>query len=162
MWTLIGERGSSFDFLFCFVLFCFVCLFACLFLLLLLTQFSFTFSSRWHHRLQKCPYAFCPVSQKFPQCWPGNSTSVDLIELRSFLTSEGKVSTVSFVRSSLRQATNTEMLSGLPLHRKFLKPLSTSTLMSCRPTVTSALLASLPECFHSLWRRQGPGNRCTI
>ena len=56
------------------------------------------------------PYALRPVSQQSPQGCPRNSANICLVELRSFSTSQGGMSAVSFLHSSFIQATNAVML----------------------------------------------------
>ena len=95
-------------------------------------SFSLSFSSRWHRRARKGPYALHPVFQQSSQGCPRNSVNICLVEHRSFSTSEGGMSAASFLRSSFLQAINAVM-SGLSVLRKFLKPRSTSVLSSSRP-----------------------------
>ena len=103
---------------------------------------SFSFSWRWHCSARKGPYALRPVSQQSPQGCLRNSANICLVvhdrsrpwrvECRPLPFS----TPLSFRRSML-------WCSGLSMLRKFLKPLSTSTLPSCRPDVISPVLASI-------------------
>ena len=77
-----------------------------------------------------------------------NSTKVGLVEHISFLTSEGGTSVMFFVYLSF-------LHSGLSMFRKFLKPLSTSTLPSCRLAVLSIMSAFLSACSLNIM----PGTR---
>ena len=78
------------------------------------SQFSFSFSSRWHRNPRKGPYALRPVSQQSPQGCPRNSASICLVEHRSFSTLEGGMSAASFLYTSFFQAIKTVML--WPVH----------------------------------------------
>ena len=71
---------------------------------------SFSFSSRWHRRARKGPYALRPVSQQTPQGCPRNSANICLVEHRSLSTLEGGMSAASFLHSSFLQAVNAVML----------------------------------------------------
>ena len=105
-------------------------------------SFSFSFSSRWHCRGRKGPYALRPVSQQFPQVvletvpifvWLNTDRSRPWrVECRQLPFS----TPLSFRRSML-------WCSGLSMFTMLLKPLSTSALPSCRPDVISDVLASL-------------------
>ena len=57
--------------------------------LVILRNFSFGLSSRWHHSARKGPYTLHPISQQSPQGCPQNSANVCLVEYRLFPTSEG-------------------------------------------------------------------------
>ena len=78
--------------------------------------FSFSFSSRWHHSALKGPYALRPVSQQSPQgcACSRNSATICLVEHRSVSTSEGGMSTVSFLHSSFLQSISAVMF--WPVH----------------------------------------------
>ena len=76
-------------------------------------QPSFSLSSKWHRSARKGPNALHPVSQESSQGCSRNSASVCLVEHRSFLTSEYRMSAASSLHSFLR-AINAVMLR--PVH----------------------------------------------
>ena len=62
------------------------------------------FSSRWYLCAPKSPYALHPVSQKFPQRWLSNSSSVRLIDDGPLSSLQGRSSSASSFHASLLQA----------------------------------------------------------
>ena len=77
-------------------------------------QSSFSFSSRWHRRAWKGPYALRPVSQQSPQGCLRNRAKICLVEHRSFSALEGGMSAASFLHSSFLQVISAAML--WPVH----------------------------------------------
>ena len=114
-------------------------------------SFSFSFSSRWHRSDQKGPYMLCPISQQSRLPKAAFETVPIFVWLSTDHSRPRRVeywplpfsTPLSFRRSML-------WCSGLSMFSKFLKPLSTSALPSCRPDVISAVLASLSACSFPL------------
>ena len=104
---------------------------------------SFSFSSKWHHSARKGYTRSVPFLCGLPKValetvpmfvWLNTDRSRPRrVECRPLPFS----TPLSFRRSVL-------WFSDLSMFRKFLKPLSTSALPSCRPGVISAVLACLP------------------
>ena len=85
--------------------------------------------------------SFCPVTPSSPPGCPGNSTTVDLMEHRSFPTWEGTSATACLLPSVLQVIT--AGCCGLSLFTKYLKIPSTSVLPSRESRVTCAVLGGL-------------------
>ena len=120
---------------------------------------SSSFCSRWHHSARKGPHALHLVSQQSPQGCLRNSTNIFRVEHKSFQTLEGGKLAFAILRSSFLYVISTGRVEswpfpfcaplsfmwsvlwrcGLSRVRKFLKPLSTFGLSSCRPDVMSAV-----------------------
>ena len=70
---------------------------------------SFSFSSRCHRSAREGRYALRPVSQQSPQGCSRNTANVCLVGHRSVPTSEGGMSSASFLHPAFRQAINAVM-----------------------------------------------------
>ena len=100
----------------------------------------------WHPFQEPQPAAVCMFSsfnRKSPYITPRNSTNVDLVEHTSFPCSTSRVECWPHPFStSLPSGWSMLLCSGSSMYRKFLKPLSISTLPSCRSLAMSAVPGS--------------------
>ena len=105
-------------------------------------SFRFNFSSRWHRSVRKGPYVLRPTSSSLPK------VALETVPIFAWLNTDRSrpwrvewrplpFSTPLYFRRSMLWC------SGQSMFRKFLKPLSTSALPSCRPDMISAVLARL-------------------
>ena len=96
---------------------------------------------------QKDPYLLRPISQHSPESCP--KTVPVTLWLDAAPTQPRR--TICFLHPSFFKAITAVRLSGMSIFRKFLKPLSTSTLPSCRLVVMFDALA-LCFCKETLWQ----------
>ena len=101
------------------------------------------FSSKWYLCSWKRPCVIHPISEKFPQCRLGNSSSVRLIDDGPLFSFQGRLFTASSFHASLLQVIRWCDVLGFVPAGSVSKLLSTSDRLRSKPLVKVASPASL-------------------
>ena len=118
----------------------------------------FLFLLKWDRCARKGLYTLYAISQQSSQGCPRNSVNVDVVEHRSYLTSEGGMSAASCLHSSFLQAISAVML--WPFHAQKVpqasKPLCPAKLQTRCDVYCASGSISVSACSFSLTRAVDP------